>query len=410
MLVLFMMLGFGGYHFSDATVYDPSLNSLREGIHIQLNERGLVEMTTDKPLPEKEGYDLIKNAVILPHFSDFYSLVQERGLGFDENINGETQGRMAHYLISGGFYGVRDPVFPNAGLEPVMSKHLKVFAQRGYVEVRGGPAQQFSLVLDPKGSPSDLDLPEEGPVTLWWTEMGTEQAVLWPQYPDLVNDVISFFHSKNRKVGCYIQDASATAMERLYPFPFDFYEGIPGGEVDVAKFPNVVWIPLASLNDKRYCARNLDKGLARAGEMKLYGSLDISRAEAKLDQVRQALADRCGIWKKRRDDTLKPLKDWIEKGGALGVGSSGGHMFAFTGDIRTELDLLEGLGASQPQLLKALFQTNPELLGLEKPYLKPGKPANFIVFQKGGFWGRLVGEKVDLNFVDGKPYEAKVDL
>jgi len=410
MAVFLILLGFGGYRFADASIYDESLHSMRDGIHIQLNENGLVEMVAHKPLPAVEGETLIKNAVILPHFSDFYSLIQERGLGYDENINGQTQGLMARYLIAGGFYGVRDPVFPREGLEPVMEQHLKIFAQRGYLEVKGGPAQQFAQVIDPTGNPSQLDLPGDGPVTLWWTEMGSDQPVLWPQHPQLVNDIIHYFHTQNRKVGCYIQDAGVASMDRLYQFPFDFYEGMPGAQVNVEKFPNIVWIPLGRLNDKRYCAQDLTKGLARAGEMGLYGSLDIARAEARLEDVRRGIGDRCKVWKKRRATSFQPLRDWIARKGALGVGSAGGHLFSFTGDIRSELDLLEELGASQPQLLEALFETNPSLLGLEKPYLKPGKPANFIVFQKNVFWGRLVGEKVDLNFVDGKPFQSEISL
>lgn len=328
MLVLLLSsLWCGGYYFSNATIYDPSLHSLREGAHILVDEKGRVAMVTLQAPTVPQSYKVVKDALVLPHYSDFYSLIQERGLGFDDNISADSQGRIARCLRAFGIHCLRDPVFPPSGLNDDFQPALQILAQNGYLEMPGGPAAEFALLVKPETKVSALGLSETGPITLWWTDVGTGKALEWPKNPELVNRLISHAHEKNQKIGCYIQDARPADMKALYAFDFDFYEGIPADGSRVADFPDkVIWVPLAALNDKRYCARELNRNLAMVGHLGLYGALDLSSVEANLDSIRGRLSERCGIWKKRRPAVYASLREWIESDGRFAIGSAGGHL------------------------------------------------------------------------------------
>jgi hypothetical protein len=390
LIFLSLVMGFGGFHFADATVYDQKIGALRVGIHVVLDDAGKVVWVTDEE-PASAGGKQIKGAVLLPHLADFYSLVQERGLGFDVDLDPAVQGRMSRYLRAAGIFKVRDPIFPPGGLEEEYWRETEVLAQRGYLEVKGGPSVHFSIVVDPDRPDDPLDLPPEGPVTFWWNDMGSGDPVVWRDHPLLVKDLIARFRASGRKVGANIQDARPDDVAALSRFSFDFYEGLPAEGVDVDLFPSrLVWVPLAGLNDKRYCAKQLEQRLGRAKNLALYPMDDIAVVQDSLETIGYRLAERCGVWKKRRDKALAPLEAWLQKGGLVGVGSGGGHLFSFTAELAFELQTLERLGADQEQLLRAFFETTPGLLGDAKPYLKVGSPANFIVYKDDRYWGRLI--------------------
>jgi len=182
---------------------------------------------------------------------------------------------------------------------------------------------------------------------------------------------------------------------------------VPAGPIDSAAFPpGIVWVPLASLNDKRYCARALDENLARLAGLALYDAPTLTLAQERLDSIFHRIQERCDVWRNRRQEALTPLAKWIGAGGAIAVGSGGGHLFAFSGDIRGEMAVLDELGASQVQLLTAAFETTPALLGqAHSGYLAPGEKANFIAYREAGYWLTRVGTRVDFNFSDGKLVE-----
>ena len=403
MLLLASLLWCGGFYFSDATVYDPSIHSLREGVHILVDASGKTELVVHQAPQVPEDYKTVDGALVLPHYADFYSLVQDRGLGFDENISRESQERMARHFRALGMYTVRDPVFPPAGLSEKFEDASHILAQNGYLEMKSGPAAEFALIVGPDSNFATLNLPQSGPLTLWWSDVGTGTELQWPKHPELVKRLIGWARERGQKIGCYIQDAKPADMQALYGFDFDFYEGIPGAGARVSDFPDsIVWAPLASLNDKRYCALYLDRNMAMSGKLGLYGALDLSSVERNFDVIRSKLGERCGVWKRRRKNVTASLREWLESDGKVAIGSAGGHMFAFSGDIRTELEVLEEAGATQKQLLEAAFETTPALLGDTTPYLKTGRPAHFIVYVRNGYWLSRLGERVDYNFVNGK--------
>lgn len=410
MLLLLACIFAGGIHFSDAVVFDSQQGALREHVDILVNDAGTVEMVAYKPIPSREGYEKIEQALILPPLTDFYSLVQDRGLGVDLDIDEKAQKHMAQYLLRLGFEAVRDPVFPTDALFEVWHPNQKVFAQAGYLELQGGPAAAFSLVVDPEKSVEDAAsfFPAEGPVTLWWAPGGGRTEIRWPRHPEFLHALIETAHAQNRKIGAWVQDASAQDMAAFFSFPFDYFVGLPAAmpEIDDTVRADLVWVPLAGLNDKRYCAGFLAERLPELRKNGLFDSLKLARTQQRLDMIRGAVAERCGVWKRRRDSALKPVTDWVEGGGRLGLGSGGGHQFAFSGDIAGELQVLEYLDVPQSVLLAAVFKENRELLGLPKVTLAPGKPAHFLVWFEEALWTKRIGQAPDLIFFNGARVKA----
>lgn len=404
-LFVFLLLASSGKYFTQATVYDPQINGLREGMYVLVSKDGTVRKVSSVPIPVNEEIPTFSGQVLLPHFSDFYNLIQERGLGIDEDVNMANQARMARYLCRIGIHKVRDPIFPPIGLSPLMVEALNVYAGRGYLDLAGGPGESFCNLLDAaKGVDYALEqVPAGGPVTFWWTGHGTDLTVSWLKNEAYLKEIITAFKERGQSVGAYIQDAGVREMEALKSFPFDFYEGLPAVTVDVNTWPkDVVWVPLAALNDKRYCAVDLGKRLERLYGLGLYEEADRAQAVKAESSVRSRISARCKVWRERRETTFEPLRQWIEAGGAIALGSAGGHSFSFSGDLSTELSTLEELGATQPALLEAAFVHTPKLLGDPLPYLTEGKPANFLVYESGGYWGSLVGTRVRWNYLNGK--------
>ena len=406
MTLLLCLLWSGGYHFKNATVYDARLGIMRSGIYFLVDEAGRVSLIGDHPLGESDERTIIEDHIVMPHFQDFYCLVQERGLGGDQDLDVKNQGRMVRYLRSLGFEAIRDPMFPADALAEPLRKDLHILTQGGYLELPGGPSERFALTFHPNQSLETVAkaLPASGPITLWWTSNGSDKKVVWPRHAGLVNRLIAFFRERGQPVGAYIQDATPEEMDALYPFPFAFYEGMPADPktTRTVRFPkDLIWVPLASLNDRRYCSKFLRERLAAIANKGLYSQPVIARVQDRLDQVEQQIIDRCLVWKKRRKDYFDPLVAWIRGGGALGVGSAGGHMFCFSGDLASEIETLSGLGASQEQLLKALFVNTPQLMGRERPFLARGRPAHFIAFKHQGYWGRCIGRAPTWNFYEG---------
>lgn len=395
----------GGYYFPRATIFDSGLHSLSENVFIAVDEKGVVALVSKQPFPAPEGAAVLEDALVLPHFSDFYSLIQERGLGADEDLSLENQGRIARYLRNAGFYSVRDPVFPAGGLGAAFDAYLNIQLPGGYLEVPDGPGIHFSRVLEPCRplAPQLEAMPTGVPITLWWSSQGSGKPVKWLDRREVVRRVIAFFHQRGQTVGAYIQDAGQAEVDALASFEFDFWEGVPGVDADLTpdRFPKVVWVPLAGLNDKRYCARFFEKRLNQVSRMGLYEKVTLALARDRLDGVAHRLRDRCSIWQKRRERVLAPLRRWIGRGGPIALGSAGGHLFSFTGDLASELETLDELGASQSQLLDGFFMHTPRLLGVADTYLRTGKPAHFIVYREDVYWGRMVGKPVDLNFSMG---------
>jgi len=405
MLLLLLFLLDPPFQFVNTTIYDPQLQSLREGATFSVDANGIVGPITYEIPPSGAGAVLISDAVVLPHFSDFYSLIQERGLGHDQDLSPSVQGRMARYFREIGLGAFRDPVFPGEAVGGAFPVHIKVLAQQGYLDLSGGPAADFSLVVDPQLPLEDLarKLPVQGPITLWWTSAGSKTQLRWSQHEAWLHQLIAFLHGQQRKVGAYIQDATHAETSQLFNFAFDFYEGMPVAHISVKAFPeSIIWVPLAGLNDKRYCASKLAARINRLSRQNLYDKKTLTLAQDRLDYVPGHIAERCRVWKRRRKDTLKMVDSWLEMGGRVALGSAGGHLFSFSGDILSELEALDGLGATQSQLLAAAFQHTPSLLGYDPGYLKVDKPANFIVFRQSRHWAKLVGRTVDLNFINGK--------
>ena len=399
-----------GYHFADVTVYDPEIHGLREGVTILVDGEGRVEAVSREPIAADGSRVVVEGGQVLPHYADFYGLIQERGLGLDKDLDPQNQRHLAACFLNAGIYQVRDPMFPPEGLRPGLFDGLDVVAQRGYIELPDGPSSAFSLVADPQKPAADFgaDLPDTGPATFWWSSAGTGKAVLWPEQASYLRDLIRLFRSRGQKVGAYIQDAKPAELAQAHLFGFDFYEGMPADLTAeaVSAFPAVTWVPLAALNDKRYCGDNLLVRLKEAAALGLYDQETYQRASRQAKRVLRRLKDRCEVWQRRRHAALKPLRTWLERDGALALGSASGHLFSFSGDLRSELELLAELDATQSQLLRATFETTPALLGDAGPYLEVGRPAHFIVYERDGYWGLNLGAQVDWNFVMGETLVA----
>lgn len=405
-LVLFWC---AGTYFSETTVYDPSQDAMRVDMYILVDENGTVHTVSEAPIPDTGDATKIRGAVVLPHWSDFYTLIQDRGLGVDENLDDAVQGRIARYLKNTGFFGVRDPVFPPLALGDAFNGHVGMLPMQGYVEVMTGPSRNFAVVADPTRPVAELakQLPDKGPVTLWWTSAGFDDPVIWPEHADYLRQLMQYFRQRDRKVGAYVQDATAVELRQLLRFAPDFIEGLPadGNAMDPGAHPNLTWVPLAALNDKRYCTKYFEKRLQGLQSLGLFDKVLLGRAQDRIDQVAYQIRDRCRIWQSRRNYVLEPLGQWLRDGGKVALASGGGHLFSFSGDIRSELDLLSDLGASEAQLLQAAFKQTPTLLGLDGAYMEPGQPAHFIVYRQDLYWAHLVNRKVDLNYVNGELIE-----
>lgn len=409
---ILLFWAFSGHYFADATIYDERSHGLREGVHVLVGATGKVVMVTRAAIPVDAGVTVIRDALLLPHYSDFYCLVQERGLGLDQDFDLSNQAQMARYLRRIGVHKLRDPVFPSKALSELMTTMLDVYASRGYLELVGGAGEAMSQVIEPDENLDQVvpSLPR-GPVTLWWTTFGSDKKVIWPDHPAFLTRLIKTLHGQGRLVGAYIQDAACLELSALYDQAFDFYEGLPGCTPDLSRFPaNLTWIPLASLNDKRYCAVNLEERLAALVGLGLYNSDTLQRAQAGAASVRNRIADRCQIWRERRNDALGPVRAWLARGGKLALGSAGGHLFTFSGDLRSELRILDELGAEPRQLLRAAFETTPSLLGGSAPFLITGQLANFIVYSDNGYWLSRVGKPVAMNFQEGRNVLAAGEL
>lgn len=397
-----------GTYFSNATTYDAATHTLRSGQHILLDEAGRVLAIGLEPIKYPQGAERIVDALVLPHYTDFYMLLQERGLGLDEDISFENQKRMAETLRQQGIDRFRDPLFPQSGVSAAV-KPERAFAQRGYVTLQGAQGAGFGMVVDPTAPmTTTLDaLPERGPITLWWTTHGADEVLKWQTQIIWVNQFIEALHQQGRKVGAFIEGARNDQLRSLAGLDFDYLEGVPDdtGFLTPANFPNRVWVPLLALNDKRYCAVDLHKRLVPLRKQQLYDEAIIERARAASRQVAAGMADRCKVWRKRRPDVLGVVRAWLAGGGELALGTAGGHPFSFTGELGPEIDLWKEVGISDQRLLKALFTTTPSLLEPVKPYLAVGKPAHFIVYRDGTAGLSVLGKPVDLNYTRGRVLE-----
>ena len=400
-----------GTYFSNATTYDAEKNELRQGLHVLLDDAGRIQAVGLKPIKVPRDAERIDEALILPHYADFYTLLQERGLGMDEDISLENQQRMAETLRQLGIDRLRDPIFPSAGLSAVM-KPFSVHAQRGYLALQGAQGAAYGLVVDP-AAPMDqtlAELPETGPITLWWTTYGSDEELKWVNKRDWVIQFVQALHGKKRVVGAFIEGAREKHLRALVGLNMDFLEGLPDETsfLTPESFPETAWVPLLALNDKRYCAADLHKRLIPLRALQLYDSATIERARAVSRQVQASLLDRCKVWRKRRPQVLAVANRWVEGRGELAVGSAGGHPFSFTGELLPEVQMLREAGISESALLKALFETTPALLGPIDNYLAVGKPAHFIVYRNGTEGLAVLGRPVDLNFSRGRLLETEL--
>jgi hypothetical protein len=407
MMLLWILLLGQGIYFENATVYDAKQRQMVGGMHISLNGEGTVEKVTGQSFSTPEGTIVVPNALILPHYSDFYSLTQERGLGFDQDVDSVNQAMLMNSYRRGGIFLVRDPMFPPEGIDTFFTQGVSVYAQRGYLDLEGGPAAEFAMVIDPLTPINILmdQLPETGPITLWWSSFGGERSVQWQAHLGFLTRLRDQLHRQGRKLGVYIQDATPAEIQLLENFPVDFVEGMP---VDPSKawqfFGDAIWVPLASLNDKRYCARDLDDRMIDAANRGLYGRKMVSDVRQRLQGIHTEVRERCDIWQRRRRTTLSALTAWITQGGKLAIGSAGGHPYSFSGGIRMEIAVLAEFGAKESDLFKAVFEHTPQLIGPQPAYLKANLPAHFIVYlnQAQQPWHAFVGKRVDYNFTAGQ--------
>ena len=112
MFLLLALLAFGdALCFTNATIYDAELGSLREGVTVTLRN-GRVTAVDIEPIAVPDDVEVMPDTVILPHLTDFYSLIQERGFGHDEDFSPQVQGRIGRYFREIGIAAFRDPVFP----------------------------------------------------------------------------------------------------------------------------------------------------------------------------------------------------------------------------------------------------------------------------------------------------------
>lgn len=402
--ILFQIVLAQGYYFSNATVYDTQTQQLRPGMYLLVGETGRIEALGLAPISTPPGVEKIENCLILPHYSDFYSLLQERGLGFDQDLDLEHQKRMAETFRQLGIGSLRDPVFPPQGLSVALD-FVEVFAQRGYLALQGSAGASFCVILDPK-EPLEYvleKLPSAGPITLWWTSRGTQLDIKWQQHKPWLAELVRVLHRRDQKVGAFVEGATEAEVKALAGMDLDFLEGLPDNleALRVNLLGKMTWIPLLALNDKRYCADSLDARLISLKPLKLYDFPTLQRARGMVRQAQATMLDRCKVWKKRRPAMIEALQQWVANGGELGIGSAGGHPFSFSGELRPELGILAAAGLDEQTVLKALFVTTPNLLGSQKPAIKPGKPAHFIVYRNQTDGMNALGKPVDLNFSNG---------
>jgi len=397
-----------GYYFSDATIYDPVEKVLREEMHLLIGADGRTVALGFDAIPAPETATRIEGAWILPHYADFYLLLQERGLGLDEDLDPDHQRRIGEALRLLGIDQIRDPVFPAQGVSPLL-KRFEVHAQRGYVDVVGGPGAAFGLVIDTEAPlATQMErLPKTGPITLWWTPRGRATPIRWPGHREWLVGFLEAVHARGQKAGAFVEGAREEDLLALRGLDLDFLEGMPDelSAVTVEDLPGLVWIPLLALNDKRYCAGDLDRRLKAMGHTKLYDQITLQRAHDMSRQVQAAMIDRCKVWERRRPAVVEVLERWIANGGKLAVGSAGGHPFSFSGELKPEIDAWKDLGVGQMLVLEGVFATTPTLMGEVKPFLRVGKPAHFIVYRNDKGLENL-GTRVDINFYNGTVWET----
>ncbi|CAM2008962.1 hypothetical protein [Acanthopleuribacter pedis] len=376
-----------GYYFSEATVLAPDGQSFAGPLYLLLNRRGKIELAAEKPinLPQKPPV-VVEGALIVPHFVDGYSLIQERGLGGDDDETRTQQRAMARYLTALGVARVRDPIYPRSLLIPAWSGVTPV-AQGGYLDMPDGGGAGFGVVLGDGETFAALAqrLPASGPITLWWRRPESGEPVPWTADLQRTRDLIHYFHAKGRKVGVWWQDARAPEIQLALSLPFDFFEGIPDylNNNDLSLLYGRVWLPLAALNDRRYCADGLAESLPQLGHLGLYEDDMVRRVLGRVGEVKRRIGPRCTIWRERRPQVLAWLQQHLAAKQPVAVGSAGGHLFAFSGDIATELALWRELGADDGTVLRALYDHTPALLGMAPQRLKltAGQDAHFVVYR-----------------------------
>lgn len=403
-IFLWQFLAGQGFLFSNATVYDTNQKVLHEGRYLLVNGEGQLEAVGLESIPLPAGAKVIEDALIVPHLSDFYSLLQERGLGFDQDFEPGHLERMANAFLRLGIGAVRDPVFPPQAVTPALDV-MEVYAQRGYLALQGGAGARFGLVLDPE-EPLNFALervPAKGPITLWWTSRGTSDRVRWNDHVSWLDSLLEALRARGQKVGAFVEGATSAELQALREFSIDFLEGVPTdfSAVTVANFPNTVWVPLLALNDKRYCAKDLEARMIAVKPLELYDFPTLERARGMVRQVQASMLDRCKVWQKQRPEYFAMVGKWIEAGGKVAVGSAGGHPFSFSGELHPEIELLQDLGMDSRQTLEALFMTTPLLMGVPDAYLRIGKPAHFIVYTGASAKDLPFGKAVSMNFSKG---------
>lgn len=395
-----------GLYFENATLYQAADQAMVSGQHLLLDAQGRVVVLSETALQPQLDVEVVRDALILPHFSDFYSLTQERGLGVDQDLDVVNQAMLMNSYRRGGIYLVRDPMFPAEAIDGRFTQGIGLHAMRGYVDLPQGPSAEFSIVADPSLSVDALlmELPDTGPVTLWWTSYGGTAQVQWERNLGYVKQLRSKLHAQGRKLGVFVQDARASEIRMLEKLVVDFVEGMPA-EPGTAwpTFGEAIWIPMASLNDKRYCAKDLEDRMIDAANRGLYGRKMVGDVRERLRGIHVQVKERCEIWQKRRSEVLSSISAWAAAGGKLAIGSAGGHAFAFSGGIRMELAVLAEFGVKQIDLFSALFEHTPSLIGTQPEYMQLDQPAHFIVFLNPNQqpWHEFVGKRVDYNFTAG---------
>ena len=396
------------YYFADSAVYDPVEKVLRQNMYLLVGDDGRTVALGFNSMPVPENAIRIEKALILPHYADFYLLLQERGLGLDEDLDPDHQRRIGETCRLLGLDQFRDPVFPAQGVSPLLNR-FSIHAQRGYIDVVGGPGAAFGMVLDTEAPlATQLErLPKTGPVTLWWTSRGRSTPVRWPDHRDWLTQFLQAVHERGQKAGAFIEGAKQTDLSALEGLALDFVEGMPDEleAMTVSNFPGMVWVPLLALNDKRYCASALDGRLEAIGQTRLYDQITLQRAQDMSRQAQAAMIERCKVWKRRRPEVFEVAENWIAEGGLLALGSAGGHPFSFSAELKPEIEAWQALGMGPMQVLENVFATTPALLGGVKPFLRVGKPAHFIVYRQADGLERL-GTRVDINFFNGAVWET----
>ncbi len=404
-----------GYYFRDTTVLASDGQSFTGPLFLVLNRRGKIEIAADKPITlAAKPIVEVSGALIVPHFVDGYCLLQERGLGGDDDEDRTVQRTMARYLTALGVGALRDPIYPRSLLVSSW-QDVQVQAQGGYLDLPDGGGAGFGVVLQAGESFESLAkrLPADGPITLWWRRPEGKGDVPWSADLARTRALITFFQKQGRKVGVWWQDARAPAIQQALSLPFDFFEGMPDhlNNTDLSLLRERLWLPLAALNDRRYCAEGLQETLPRLGRLGLYEDDMVRRVQGRVGEVRRRIGPRCEIWRERRPQVLSWIKHHLGSGQPIALGSGGGHLFAFSGDLSAELAVLRELGAGDEALLGALFDHTPALFDLpaQRLRLTAGQDAHFVVYRAKGndSWGlpQLISrmpDGVDYNFVAGQ--------